>query len=353
MKIDIELLKQIPIQDIARELGIVLSKGKGMCFYGHDTKTPSLSLNIKNNFWHCFGCGAGGDGIRLVQKYLNLDFMAACSWLCARFAINRSNYRNSRAISNPIRRNALSSQQRNDICKPDPEVYKWLIDSSSLSQRGLHYLVTERNLSHDTINHFNIKDLETPSRTFLEIKEKWGLDRLFQCGLAKKTDSGEIKFVWWDHIILFPFYNFDGTLGYIQGRRIGNKVPKYINLNGIKTEIFNLRVTNSLNNCDIVYICEGVMDALSAHDIGLNAVGIIGAMGFKHQWVTHFLDYRIRVIPDADKAGHEFAQKIKMAFATIGKSIEIVTLPNGMDFSEFISKGRKKEEHAQHIGTNN
>jgi len=33
----------------------------------HDDRTPSASVNRSKGLWHCHACGAGGDGIALLQ----------------------------------------------------------------------------------------------------------------------------------------------------------------------------------------------------------------------------------------------------------------------------------------------
>ena len=36
----------------------------------HDEKTPSFSVNTQKGFYHCFGCGVSGDGIRFLMDYI-------------------------------------------------------------------------------------------------------------------------------------------------------------------------------------------------------------------------------------------------------------------------------------------
>ncbi len=49
------------------------------CCPFHADKTASMYL--KNNFYHCFGCGAHGDSIDLVMKTKNLTFPEAVTFL--------------------------------------------------------------------------------------------------------------------------------------------------------------------------------------------------------------------------------------------------------------------------------
>ena len=54
---------------------------KGRLFWGrcpfHGEKTPSFAVNEDNQFYHCFGCGVGGDVIKFVQEIESVDFMGA------------------------------------------------------------------------------------------------------------------------------------------------------------------------------------------------------------------------------------------------------------------------------------
>ena len=52
----------------------------GLCPF-HNEKTPSFSVSSDKQFFHCFGCGAGGDVISFVMKIENLDFQDAVALL--------------------------------------------------------------------------------------------------------------------------------------------------------------------------------------------------------------------------------------------------------------------------------
>lgn len=48
---------------------------------GHSEKTPSFKISPARQHFHCFGCGADGDVITLIQKLKGLSFKQAISYL--------------------------------------------------------------------------------------------------------------------------------------------------------------------------------------------------------------------------------------------------------------------------------
>lgn len=48
----------------------------GLCPF-HEEKSPSFTVNPVKEFFHCFGCGAGGDAVDFVQKYEGIGFREA------------------------------------------------------------------------------------------------------------------------------------------------------------------------------------------------------------------------------------------------------------------------------------
>jgi DNA primase len=56
---------------------------KGLCPF-HDERSPSFNVTPARGFWHCFGCGEGGDVIAFVQKIDHLSFVEAVEQLASR-----------------------------------------------------------------------------------------------------------------------------------------------------------------------------------------------------------------------------------------------------------------------------
>ena len=56
---------------------------KGLCPF-HGEKTPSFQVNGDKGFFHCFGCGVGGDVIKFVELYDKVTFPEAVRQLAGR-----------------------------------------------------------------------------------------------------------------------------------------------------------------------------------------------------------------------------------------------------------------------------
>src|SRR5437763_6620092 len=59
---------------------------KGLCPF-HSEKTPSFHVNPEKGFFHCFGCGVGGDVFKFVELHEKLDFPEAVRMLAQKFAV--------------------------------------------------------------------------------------------------------------------------------------------------------------------------------------------------------------------------------------------------------------------------
>ncbi len=85
---DIARVRELsPVADVISEHVTLKSAGggslKGLCPF-HDERSPSFNVTPARGFWHCFGCGEGGDVISFIQKIDVLSFSEAVEHLAAR-----------------------------------------------------------------------------------------------------------------------------------------------------------------------------------------------------------------------------------------------------------------------------
>ena len=77
------------IEDVVSEHVTLRRSGArlvGLCPF-HDEKSPSFGINPGAGFFHCFGCGEGGDVISFVQKTEHLSFSEAVERLAQKLGM--------------------------------------------------------------------------------------------------------------------------------------------------------------------------------------------------------------------------------------------------------------------------
>ena len=86
-KYEIEKLRDLPIEEVASQLGLQVARHKSLCPF-HSDHHASLSFNTRKNLCRCFVCmDESLDSIGLVMKSLHVDFPKACFWLAERNGI--------------------------------------------------------------------------------------------------------------------------------------------------------------------------------------------------------------------------------------------------------------------------
>ena len=60
---------RVPLKKAGKEF-------KGLCPF-HNEKTPSFHVVPKDQFFHCFGCGASGSSLKFLMDYERLEFVEA------------------------------------------------------------------------------------------------------------------------------------------------------------------------------------------------------------------------------------------------------------------------------------
>lgn len=81
-----EIKNSLNIKRVMQEHGIEFDQhDKCRCFV-HNERTSSVS--IKNNRFHCFGCGADGDVIDFISIIMNLNLQSAGVYLDQRYSLN-------------------------------------------------------------------------------------------------------------------------------------------------------------------------------------------------------------------------------------------------------------------------
>ena len=127
------------------------AKYKGLCPF-HGEKTPSFTVDKDKGFFHCFGCGVGGDVFKFVELQDKVNFGEAVRTLAGRFGI-------------PIPEMEASGEQRETAARArsarqDPRGRARLFPRAARHRhagaRWREYLLNDRGLTQETIDELQI-----------------------------------------------------------------------------------------------------------------------------------------------------------------------------------------------------
>ena len=194
----------------------------GLCPFHHE-KTPSFTVNEEKEFYHCFGCGAHGDGIRFLMEAQNYTFIEAVTDLARQVGL------------------ALPQETSDRVAEPQEDMspLKAVLHEASLwfhnnlsQAKGLEALryTEKRGLHRDTLKKFSL-GYAPEGRHALEAHLKgkgFSVDTLFKAGLTIQPESGMLYDRFRERL-MFPIQDARGNIVGFGGRILGQGEPKYLN----------------------------------------------------------------------------------------------------------------------------
>ena len=185
------------------------------CCPFHNEKTGSFTINKRDNYFKCFGCGKSGDSISFVMEYKKYTFVETIKALAEYYNISLDDEPN---------------QPKKQYIKPKPR-------PEGLSPEAIA-LFNSRGIELQTLREFNV----TGCREYMPKS-------------GENTDT-----------ICFNYYR-DGELTNIKFRSVTQKDFRLSK--DAELIFYNL---DAIKNSDKIIIVEGEMDALSVYQVGYRFV---------------------------------------------------------------------------------
>jgi len=322
------------MRSVAIDLGFRLTAGgTGRCrLPGHEDRNPSFSIRSAANRFTCYACGENGDVIDLVMKMHDIGFVDACEWLTDRHlgGVSTRSKMERRPVGEAaaaMRASSLPAKAKH-AAAPDQEAFEWLLLASPLRSSGYDYLAS-RGFSAETVAHFRVGQIGDRGEAMRKAVARFGLERLRRCGLVCGGKFGD-RFVFPAGYLLFPFL-IDGNVAYLQARRPDSGTQwRWLCPNSLLPSVFNQSAL--FNGTATISICEGVTDVVSAHELGMPAIGLVGANARLDDATLDLLRGRnVAVFGDRDAAGSRFARCLVDRLAEISVTAVPKRLPLGAD----------------------
>lgn len=308
-----EVRQRVNIADIVGQYVTLKTAGagsmKGLCPF-HDERSPSFHVRPQAGFYHCFGCGEGGDVFTFMQKMDHLSFQETVERLAGVIGYPLSYEEGGKAADTSNRTRLLAANAlaetffRGQLLTKDAEKGRVF-----LGERGFDALAAERfgvgyaPKSYDALSkHLSAAGFSVPE--------------ILEAGLVSQGDRGVYdrfrgRLVW-------PIRDVSGSTIGFGARKLhdDDQGPKY--LNTPETPVYHKsRVLYGLDlakreiskNRQVV-IVEGYTDVMACHLAGITtAIATCGtAFGSDHVSVVR------RVLGDSDDPGQATKGEVVFTF---------------------------------------
>ena len=315
----------------------------GLCPF-HNEKSPSFNVDSERQFFHCFGCKAGGNVIDFVMKRDALPFIDAMKQLGEQAGLEMPKYGVSKE-------KAGERQQLLDANAAAVMFFENQLAHAELGRPAREYLA-KRGITDESVKRFRIGAAPPTGWDSLlrsQAMRKFSPQLLVTAGLAKnKLDDGDRVTGTYDTFrnrLMFPIRDENGRTIAFGGRKLNDEDnPKYLNspetpLFSKSRSVFGLDLARQrIIETGVVAVVEGYTDVIMAHQFGVsNVVSILGtAMTEQHVTLLRRFASRIVLLFDADAAGDMAVNRAVSLFLTQPIEIAIAAMPTDVDPDEFL-----------------
>ena len=315
---------------------------KGLCPF-HGEKTPSFTVNKDKGFFHCFGCGVGGDVFKFIELQDKIGFQEAVRSLAGRFGI-------------PIPEMEASGEQRETAAEREAlvKIHELAVThfreqlESAAGARIREYLLKDRGLTPQTIEKLQI-GYAPQGRDALRqrlLKQGFSPLQLVTSGLISRRDDGSEADRFRNRLMI-PIARDTGTVIAFGGRALEkDQQPKYLNSpeTPIYTKsrtLYGLNLTKGdLRKVRYAIIVEGYFDFAQVYQAGgFPVVATCGtALTPQQSQILHRFTTKTVLCYDPDSAGQAAAERSSELLVADGFVVNVMTLPGGGDPDTFIQK---------------
>lgn len=348
----------------------------GLCPF-HKEKTPSFNVNPDRGFYHCFGCGKGGDVFNFLMEIEGIDFREALEMLAEETGVRLEAKKRASDRSYDGRYGDASydgrygdggslppsSQNSSAAAKPATKTELLAIHKEAAdfyyrqvkgSERAIGYFKS-RGLLAETVKEFGLgyaPDGWTELYGYLRGK---GIQesKILECGLAVRKEATGAVYDRFRDRVMFPLCDMGGRVIAFAGRGMdADAQPKYLNspetalyqksrvLYGLHKARRNAREQGGL------LIVEGYMDYLTLYQAGIRNAAAVSGTAFTDEHAYMTADHarmvafakRVTFAFDGDRAGQSAAQRALFVLAPFNIQAFALTLPGGDDPDSFVKR---------------
>jgi DNA primase len=339
-----DLRMQADIVQVVQEYVTLKKTGatyKGLCPF-HSEKTPSFHVNRDKGFFHCFGCGVGGDVFKFLELQERMGFQDAVRHLASKFGI---------PIPEQVggRESHADAAERESLLKVHERAAEYFkAQLAAPIGRKAQQLLKTRGITTETIKKLGL-GYAPPSYEGLKttlIKEGFALPLLIRSGLAVERDNGQTIDRFRGRLMI-PIARDAGSIVAFGGRAMEpDQQPKYLNSpeTFIYTKgrtLYGLHLTKKdISRLGYAVMVEGYFDFAQLVQAGIAPIVASSGTALTSSQAQLLRRFTSKVILsfDPDAAGQGAAARSCELLVQEGFEVNVAILPTGQDPDNFVQK---------------
>jgi DNA primase len=315
---------------------------KGLCPF-HDEKSPSFQVSPAKNFYHCFGCGVGGDVIKFVMEYDHLSFPEAVERLAGQYHIEL------RYTEGGYTKQGERSE-RTRLIEAHRAATEYFVDQlSTPAAVKAREILSARGFDAAAIEQFRVGFAPDSWESLVRhLRGRGFTDKeILTGGLASEGRRGAMDR--FRNRLMWPIADLSGDVIGFGGRRLVDDpdTPKYLNspetpIYKKSSVLYGLEMARKeIVKQERAVVVEGYTDVMACHLAGVTtAVATCGtAFGEEHIKIlrrlladrNQFLGVEVVFTFDGDSAGQKAAMRAYLDEDKFVTQTFVAVEPNGLD----------------------
>ena len=304
---------------------------KGLCPF-HSEKTPSFTVHRDKQFFHCFGCHAGGDVFSFVMLAEKVSFPEAVELIADKCGI-------------PIpasRPDDPKSDERKHLFEIHERAAAYFQQMLSTEDAApARQVIEKRKVVPEFVKRFGLGYAPGSG-----LGNQLRLQDPVASGLFVKNDRGEV-YERFRRRLIFPIWNERGKIIGFGGRALmPDAQPKY--LNSAESALYSKShilyamhfARDAAQKAGRLVVVEGYFDCLSLHQAGIPNVVASCGTALTQQQVAMMARYVPEVVMnyDPDAAGQNAMRRSIDLLLAKGLRVRILKLAGGLDPDDYVRK---------------
>ena len=312
---------------------------KGLCPF-HGEKTPSFHVNRDKGFFHCFGCGVGGDVFKFLELHDKIGFQDAVKQLAQRFGLSLPELEQSEE-------QRTNAAEREALLKVHEAANAWFIAQlATPAATRIRQQIADRGISDATAAAIGL-GFAPRSRDALKqalLKQGFSQGLLLRAGLLVQRDDGDTIDRFRNRLMI-PICRDSGSVIAFGGRSVdSDQQPKYLNspetpIYSKSRTLYGLNLSKAaIRQGGFAVLVEGYFDFAQVFQAGFQAVVASCGTALTPQQAQQLRRFTGKVVLsfDPDAAGQGAAAKSCDMLVAEGFEVNVAILPAGQDPDTFV-----------------